>query len=404
MIREQPVRVSFPGRNLLPFVVLALGGFSVLPALGGEWPRPALIHMMLAAGMFPLILAVMTWLVGTLTRTRGMPPWWIRMVPYLAAGAGMIAVTALWHDLTWVLVAVPVAVLAVLLLLVWMGQQARRAVGGYHPCLLWYLSALFCLTGGLLAIAGGVLWPEYWQPLRTIHLHLNLVGFVGITAVGTLHVLLPTVAGYAVDAGLAPGAMRQFDLLHVHWRYVLLGSWMAALGSAFWRPLSWMALPLWVIPLWAVWVPVWRHRRQFRLRQGAAVSLLGALLGFVLLLFAGIPIVLKWMAAEDAVPLFFIAFLLPLVTGAMTHLLPLWIWPAEQADRQRRMGAALARGALLRTVVLLGASLALLAGLRTWALGMAVAVLGVFVLQVITGFVITAQCHDFPGQDGCERS
>jgi hypothetical protein len=59
------------------------------------------------------------------------------------------------------------------------------------------VAALSCL---LLALAGrswlGLLWPAGLCGLaRLVHLHLNTLGFIGLTAIGTLHVLMPTVLG-----------------------------------------------------------------------------------------------------------------------------------------------------------------------------------------------------------------
>ena len=39
------------------------------------------------------------------------------------------------------------------------------------------------------------IWPAYWKPLRLFHLHLNTIGLVGLAALGTLPVLMPTALG-----------------------------------------------------------------------------------------------------------------------------------------------------------------------------------------------------------------
>jgi hypothetical protein len=46
-----------------------------------------------------------------------------------------------------------------------------------------------------VAIFAGLLWPAGYGALRLVHLHLNTLGFIGLTAIGTLHVLMPTVLG-----------------------------------------------------------------------------------------------------------------------------------------------------------------------------------------------------------------
>ena len=60
------------------------------------------------------------------------------------------------------------------------------------------------------------------------------------------------------------------------------------------------------------------------------------------------------------------AFLLPLVTGAATHLLPLWIVSAQQSGRQQRMRQRLGRFGGLRTLLFIAAGVLTQAGID-WA-------------------------------------
>ena len=50
----------------------------------------------------------------------------------------------------------------------------------------------------MLALLAAILiglFPAYWRALRLFHLHLNTIGLVGLAALGTLPVLLPTALG-----------------------------------------------------------------------------------------------------------------------------------------------------------------------------------------------------------------
>ncbi|MEO8410306.1 MAG: hypothetical protein ABI478_07015, partial [Propionivibrio sp.] len=90
-------------------------------------------------------------------------------------------------------------------------------------------------------------------------------------------------------------------------------------------------------------------------------SLLVALAGFMLLLLGGVAHTFGWLTGRDAVPGFFAAFLLPLATGALTQLLPVWRHPGRRTQERDRMHAQMIRGGLLRSLLFLvgGAWLAL---------------------------------------------
>ncbi|MBF0159704.1 MAG: hypothetical protein HQL58_09255 [Magnetococcales bacterium] len=339
-----------------------------------------IVHLVLAAGVLPLILGAMIQFTPVLTRTRpaGL---WITLLPFGATLTAAAVVTALEQDRRdWVWPLALWMMVLVMLLMGWIAKRAGMALDGAHPGVRWYQSALFCLLSGLAVMVLALLQPQYWSPLRTLHLHLNLIGFIGMTAVGTLQVLLPTVAGYKDD--------QTARRLCCHLKYVLLGSWLAAVGAAWLRPISWLAVPLWFFPLIALLRPVWPHRYQIMRSDhaGATISLIGAIIGFMLTLLSGIPIMLHWMAAEDSVPLFLMLFVLPLVTGALSYLWPLWLRGVD-LQRQQLARVLLSYGGSLRTALWLGSGLLLVAGLRDIALPLTVVVVLVFVMQMLVAWV-----------------
>ena len=89
-------------------------------------------------------------------------------------------------------IAALVALLAATALGGWMLVRARRMFGPRHRGLDWYLAALGFLLLALLAVVLMPWFPAQRAGLRLFHLHANLLGFVGLTALGTLQVLLPT--------------------------------------------------------------------------------------------------------------------------------------------------------------------------------------------------------------------
>jgi hypothetical protein len=168
--------------------------------------EPSLVHLIMAIGIMPLIMGAMIYFTPVLTHSRT-AGWLVLMVPPLALIAGTLASTGLLWRRDLLPIPAVLAMVAASTLLVWMWYRARTMLGRPHPGLNWYRWALACLLLGLIAILVAMFWPEHWMALRRFHLHINLLGFVGMTAFGTLCVLVPTVAGYA-DPDARPFAWR----------------------------------------------------------------------------------------------------------------------------------------------------------------------------------------------------
>jgi hypothetical protein len=88
------------------------------------------------------------------------------------------------------------------------------------------------------------------------------------------------------------------------------------------------------------------------------------------------------LPADVALPLFFYLFLFPLVTGAISYLLPVWIWPARNTAAYEFAVRRLAWGSGARALIFY------LAGGMAWAgvpgaVYPAVAVMAVFLGQAI---------------------
>jgi len=364
-----------PANRLLLFLAaLALLAFAAAALyLGNRGLTAAGAHLVLAVALLPLILGAMTWFTPVLTRARPARGA-IRLLPLAALVAGLLVVAGLVHWLRLVHLAAALALAVVATLAFWMHGESRRAIGGAHPGLAWYLAALGCLALALLAVLATWAWPSAWLPARRLHLHLNLLGFVGLTAIGTLQVLLPTAGEYR-DEHASVRLAR--DL-----KYALGGTLLASVGAAWWAPLSLVGLVLWLVPVVGLGAATLRRRARAFAANSAAASLSLALLGFALLLVAGGLHALAIVPAQGALGFFFLAFLFPLVTGAVTHLLPLWSRPGAPLAEQARGRAVLARGAALRGAVFVGAGVLWLADLR-WAAWLAAATLAVFLVQAL---------------------
>lgn len=348
-----------PRTPLLPLfavtAILSLAVAGILLLTGRVVPQLA-AHLAFALGVVPLILAAMGYFVPVLTRSgsTGSIAWW---PPLLAAAGGVLAVFSFADDFSaaGLGLAAFLAGLAALGLGIWIVSKARNMLGPRHRGLDWYLAALGFLLLALLAVLLMPLFPGQRTSLRLFHLHANLLGFVGLTALGTLQVLLPTCIGQA-----DPGALLR---LRTDLNWAVAGTLLIAVGTAFSLPgddsmrgLA-FALPGAVIYCGVIlrMLFAWRNRFGPALAQahGAGSSLAAAALGLLGLLVLGVAHGFGWVPGRPAVAGFVLAFLLPLVSGAAGHLLPTWLRPGAQTPWHRGLRARLCRWGGVRGAALL---------------------------------------------------
>jgi hypothetical protein len=291
---------------------------------------PQLAHLILAVGAFPLIVGAMIYFTPTLTRSAP-PTGWVCWLPYLAMFTGFIAFTAVSQDLQFIVVAAPMGIILTAGLLFWMWQRSSKSLGDPHPGLAWYQGALVFLMLGLSTIIIAYLLPQWWQPLRSVHQELNIMGFLGLTTVGTLQVFLPTVAHYQDNKT----AFR----LKKHLKYVALGTLFLAAGAWELPFCNEIGRVIWLIPLLAIFQSVILHRDKIKNLSGTAYSLFGALFGFSALILFNKYTNLYYL---------FCFFLFPLVTGALSHLLPMWWWPGAPTKSRDLAQSFLARWGVFR--------------------------------------------------------
>jgi hypothetical protein len=316
--------------------VLACGA-ALAAALATVPPAPT-FHLAFAAGAMPLVFGAIIHFVPVLTRS-GTPPRHIRLLPLAVQGAGLATPLALAGVLPyWGLhVAASAVALAALAMIVWISRCLRATLGAPHPGARWYGAALLCLFFAVSLVPVWLALPELRIPLRLFHLHLNTLGFIGLAALGTLPVLLPT----ALKRPDAEAATRlRKDLLPA-----VGGALLVAAGAA---SASWLALPGVALLSWVVGRNLLAWRRGFGWRaiggDGAAMPLTGATAGFALLLVLGVAHGGGWLPARPAIAGFAALFLLPLVTGALSQLLPVWRHPGPDSPRRRALRERLVRG------------------------------------------------------------
>jgi len=362
---------------LVMSAILAMAGAWLLP-LAVDLHRATHLHLAFALGVMPLIIGAMTYFAPVLTRTRGAERSvaWFAMFAWVG-GALIVAFFALTLPVAVRDAAAAMALIACVKLAAWQLKRGRAALGGAHPGLRWYLAALFCLGTSLLAVLAMSVWPREALALKNLHLHLNLFGFVGLTAIGTLQVLLPTAAGRP-DPAVA--ARLRADL-----PMALSGALLIALGAAWLPLLSWLGMALWLLPLGRLaraWLSL--YREHIFQRHGAASLLVTALVGFAGALVAGGLHVAGWVESAHVGHVWVFAFLFPLVSGAAGQLLPLWLKPGQQGEWHDQARQHLTYASGTRALLLMAGGGMALAGMR-W--GAVFALAGLLPFALLAGWV-----------------
>lgn len=345
-------------------------------------PPAAHIHLALAMGVMPLIFGAMSHFVPVLTRSAA-PRGGIRLIPAIALASGALAVFSFAAANLWFHTAAILALTAAAIFFRWITTRTANPLNKPHPCLHWYLAALACLMLALAAIPAMMLWPEQYTALKRLHLHLNTLGFVGLTAIATLQVLLPTAAGR-----FDPQAASR---LRVDLKWAVGGALLVAVGAAWLKPLAWAGVLLWAVPLVRLaraWLALYRN--EIRSLHGAAPALAAALAGFAATLASGAMHAGGWLSSTNTAHAFILGFLFPLVTGAVSQLLPVWLHPGPQtpwhAQARQRLGWL---GGIRGLLFLSGGSLLMLG----WHGGiwLATAALAMFILQLVLAAITTGR-------------
>lgn len=346
--------------------VAAFVGSSLLAVTGAASSLVA-AHVLFAIGIVPLIVAAITHFVPVLTRTRS-PGRTVLALPFAAQLAGLAAVGAM-HGLLPrpALHAAATADLGVALAVAgWVWVRARKCLGTPHPGWRWYPAALTMFALSLAGVLAMAIWPDHYPALRNLHLHLNTLGLVGLAAFGTLPVLLPTAFGKP-DPAASPWLRRHLALL--------AGGVLGTASAAALAPTA-ETLSLFVgavgIALLATsagtLLAQWRRRFGWHelLGDGSAVALLSAVSGWIVL-SVGAVLHAPWLgvsrlSAQAVIAAYAGMFLLPLVTGALTQLLPVWRFPGVVTPARQHMRAMMAQTGRWRALLFLTGGTALICG------------------------------------------
>jgi hypothetical protein len=337
-------------------------------------------HIIFAIGVVPLIFSVMIHFLPVLARSKN-PGKFIRILPVLVLIGGVL-ITSYFIFPQKIpaghYVGATIIIVAVCSLVIWCFRLRAIAIDMPHPCLNWYLASLVCLFIALGAILMGYFIPTQRNELRLIHIHLNTLGFIGITALGTLQVLLPTVAK-RLDPNVA-------TRMHNHLKWVVLGTMIIALSAAWYPNFAWIGVTMLAIQLLGIlksWIKL--YLKEILKVNGAAPALAIALSGYAAALVIG-TIHAYYQPELNPIAFFIISFLMPLVTGVVSYLLPIWVHPGQQMiwhqNARKHLGIV---GGLRALTFFVGGVVVSLGHEAGWYL--AIFAVGIFILQTLLLFI-----------------
>ncbi|WP_182906451.1 multicopper oxidase domain-containing protein [Microbispora sp. H13382] len=371
-MRTVDVRVGAPGPGPTPptrrrsraswharanGVVLAWLALAALATLTHDHlpaPRWLLIHVFLLGAVTNAIVTWTEHFAIALLR-RGEPSPWVRPVRLAALNTGVAAVL---YGATYGPVRLGIAGAALVVGVIgWhvaiLVSWSRRALGGrFAHVVAWYIGAGAALvTGGTL---GGLMlaaWPPGTSStrLQAAHVHVNLLGWVGLAVLGTLFTLWPTVLRTQVAEGSGVIARRSLRLA-VPGLAVTVGGF---LGGARWVAVA--GLLLYAAAAALALVPFLRTARRRPPHTPAAWMLAAGTAWFVVAVLADLSVVATRPAdqvahgIEPLVPFTLVGFAGQTLLGALTFLLPVVLGGGPAA--LKRNAALLERGWIIRLAV-----------------------------------------------------
>ncbi|MGW3658260.1 multicopper oxidase domain-containing protein [Streptomyces sp. NPDC005151] len=264
--------------------------------------------------------------------------------------------TGVWADLP-VLTGAGCALLvtAVAAHLVVLVRMGRGALGGrLAPIADYYRAgAAALIVGAVLGwlLATGRAGPQHYTGLKLAHVHVTLLGWIGLPVLGTLFMLWPTVLGVRM-------AERTTRL--ARWVLMMTGGGLltAVAGlAAEWRPTAALG-----VALYAAGVAVATQLFARTVRRRPAISapaawMLAATAGWLLV---GVVVDLVLLAARplaevrddigSLVPVLLVGFVAQVLIGALTYLLPIVL--ASGPKERAALRAVLEQGWVPRLVAL----------------------------------------------------
>ncbi|SEN66952.1 multicopper oxidase domain-containing protein [Cryobacterium luteum] len=324
-----------PSSGWLLVHLLLLGGVSTAILIWSQHFADTLLRRKALGHHFSLGLRLSMHTVGAIALMTGMVIGWY---PLVLVGGILVGLNALAHAAVIV------------------GQTHGAMPGRFAPLVCYYVVSAVMLAGGvtlgilMARLDGG---GEAYERLFIGHLALNLLGWVGLTVIGTVALLWPTVLHTRVE-GATVAAGRTLTVLVGGLGLQLVGC-LADL-----RLVVAFGVLVYLVALGRVLGEGLGHLRKAPAVTFAAWSLGVAQIWFALCTLGfGLQVALapSWTAAaagvETLVPYFAIGFAAQILLGALSYLVPVALGGGPAA--LKATAAELDRGGLFRVAVVNGA-------------------------------------------------
>jgi nitrite reductase (NO-forming) len=312
--------------------VLLLGALSTAIYIWSQHFADSLLRRKSPGGRRSLVLRLAVHTVGAVLVVAGMMA---ALWPLVLAGGVLVVVAALVQAFS-------------------LAAQFRGVLPARFAPLVWYyiaaaLALVVGVTLGVIMARPGVAGVAH-DRLFVAHLGMNLLGWVGLTVIGTSVLLWPTVLRTKVRESTDVLARRVFPVLVAAVALVGLASLLdLRVAVAF-------ASLLYLVALVQILVEAVRHARQ-----SAPVNFAGWTMGAAFVWFAvwvlgfGVSVVVApgWSGTGDRlaalVPVFAVGFAVQILIGALSYLLPVVLGGGPEAARAS--AAELDRAGVFRVVV-----------------------------------------------------
>jgi nitrite reductase (NO-forming) len=356
-------RAGLAAANLVVVAYLAAGAAAVIVELPGGGPTWLVVHLLLLGAASNAIVAWTGYFVSTHLQRPPLPAVAIALrlaALNIAVLAVLIGVQA---DLT--AVAVTGATVLAMVLAVHLALLVRSVHAGrgrrFAPTARFYWAAtaavLLGVSAGATLVAG--VPAGWWERVYAVHVHLNLLGWVALTVLGTQLTLWPTALRTRLAASTERVARRSLLVLTVGLALLLAGllaeqRWLAALG-----------LLGYLLGVLDFLVPFLQTGRQRAPRSPATLMLAASTGWLVAAVVVDLVDVLRPAAAYEMagrvsaiVPWFLVGFVVQVLVGALSYLIPIVLGGPPAVGK--RTAAALNTWGVPR-VVLLNAGVLLIA-------------------------------------------
>lgn len=355
-----------PAGDWLMVHLLLLGALSTAILIWSQHFADTVLRRQARGGRLSMGVRLAVHTVGAGTVMAGIiGPWWLAVL----LGGILIAANTIFHAISLV------------------GQMRGALPARFAPLVRYYIIAAAALVVGVtlgVVMARPGITGDTHDRLFVAHIGFNLLGWVGLTVVGTVVLLWPTVLHTRVRESTDMVARRALPLLTAG--LLLLGS--ACLFDL--RIVAAFAISIYLVGLGLVMVELVHHARQSPPITYAGWSIGAALAWFTVcvLMFGVVVAASSWGQASDRlgplIPIVVVGFAAQILLGALSYLLPVVLGGGPEAARVS--ARELDRASTFRVLVVNGGMLLYLLPMPSFAK----VALAVIVVAVLASFLVLA--------------